>query len=89
MFQMKLSAGSIKHSVTVSAIIAGIALTTLLIGIPTMLNEVANMEKELLLHRREYIDLTNLMWHDLMNEKAQIRHIRTAYIDHEKRQCKH
>uniref|UniRef100_A0A0M3I2K0 Col_cuticle_N domain-containing protein n=1 Tax=Ascaris lumbricoides TaxID=6252 RepID=A0A0M3I2K0_ASCLU len=65
---------AMRWSATVSASVAGIALLSLLIAFPTVMNEIATMEEELALHRSEFIAMSNEMWDDLLTQSTIIRH---------------
>ena len=75
----------LRSSITISASVAGLAFVALIVSIPTMLQEVANMEAELALERQEYLDLSNVMWKELMQQGDEIRQSRSAMRP--KRQC--
>ena len=74
-----------KSSVTVAATLSGFAFLALIIGIPTVLQDVANMENELALQRAEYLEMSNIMWKELMNQGDEIRVARS--VNRNRRQC--
>uniref|UniRef100_A0A914YPW4 Nematode cuticle collagen N-terminal domain-containing protein n=1 Tax=Panagrolaimus superbus TaxID=310955 RepID=A0A914YPW4_9BILA len=61
-----------KSSITIAASLAGLAFISLMVGIPMLLQEVANMEAELAHERQEYLDISNIMWKELMKQGNEI-----------------
>uniref|UniRef100_A0AC35GE55 Nematode cuticle collagen N-terminal domain-containing protein n=1 Tax=Panagrolaimus sp. PS1159 TaxID=55785 RepID=A0AC35GE55_9BILA len=64
----------IRSSVSAAATIAGLAFVALIVGVPTLLQEVANMEAELAKERQEYLDISNIMWKELMHQGSEIQY---------------
>jgi hypothetical protein len=80
---------SLKASVTTAASLAGIALLALAVGLPMMLNQMALLETEMAIERQVYIDMSNSMWNNLMEQGQEIRQARAAgFNTRERRQCK-
>ncbi|KAE9551327.1 hypothetical protein FO519_005442, partial [Halicephalobus sp. NKZ332] len=69
---------STKSSITVAATLSGLAFIALLVGVPTVLQDVANMEVELALEREEYLEMSNTMWKELMQQGDEIRVTRSV-----------
>jgi cell division protein FtsX len=77
-----------KSSVTAAAIFAVISFVTLLIGVPLMLNDMAQLESELAQQRQIHLDMANTMWSTIMEQKEVTRKERaTDYADRQRRQC--
>lgn len=78
-----------RSTVTAAASLAGIAFIALLIGVPMMLNDVANLETELGHQRENFIELSNRMWKELMSQSEQTRLARDASNQayRQRRQC--
>ncbi|KAI6204252.1 Cuticle collagen sqt-1 [Aphelenchoides besseyi] len=68
----------LKTSVTTAASLAGVALLALAVGLPMMLNEMTLLETEMAAQRQVYIDMSNAMWTDLMDQNREIRVARSA-----------
>lgn len=82
--------GGTRSTVTAAASLAGIAFISLIIGVPMMLNDVGNLETELRQQHHNYMELSNRMWKELMNQSEQTRVARAknAQSKRERRQCK-
>lgn len=77
-----------RSSITTAAVLSGLAFIALIVGMPTMLQDVANMEAELALERQQYLEMSNGMWKELMQQSDDIiRVVRSVRRD--RRQCKH
>uniref|UniRef100_A0AC35GEL3 Nematode cuticle collagen N-terminal domain-containing protein n=1 Tax=Panagrolaimus sp. PS1159 TaxID=55785 RepID=A0AC35GEL3_9BILA len=76
----------IRSSVSAAATIAGLAFVALIVGVPTLLQEVANMEAELAKERQEYLDISNIMWKELMHQGSEIQYSHSS--NRPKRQCR-
>lgn len=76
---------SLKTTVTTAAGLSGIALLALAVGLPIMLNQMAILESEMAIERQVYIDMSNSMWNNLMDQGKEIRQARSI---RERRQCK-
>uniref|UniRef100_A0AAF5RU29 Nematode cuticle collagen N-terminal domain-containing protein n=2 Tax=Wuchereria bancrofti TaxID=6293 RepID=A0AAF5RU29_WUCBA len=63
---------------TVAASICGIAFIVLIVIFPVILNDIAQMEEELTLHRDQYQTLSNTIWYYLMQESDQLRLTRSV-----------
>lgn len=57
----------------IAASASGIALVALIVIFPSLLNEIAQVEEELIVHREEYQALSNKIWHHLMEQSQQLR----------------
>lgn len=78
----------LKASVTTAASLAGIALLALSIGLPMMLNQMAILESEMAIERQLYIDMSNSMWSNLMEQGQEVRQARSAgFHNRQRRQC--
>uniref|UniRef100_A0A914Y8M8 Nematode cuticle collagen N-terminal domain-containing protein n=1 Tax=Panagrolaimus superbus TaxID=310955 RepID=A0A914Y8M8_9BILA len=62
-----------RTSITAAATVACLAFVALIVGVPTLLQEVANMEAELAQERQEYLDISNIMWKELMLQGNEIQ----------------
>lgn len=58
---------------TVAASVCGIAFVALIVIFPIILNDVAQMEEELILHRDQYQIMSNTIWDYLMQQSQQLR----------------
>ncbi|CAG9530339.1 unnamed protein product [Cercopithifilaria johnstoni] len=58
---------------TIAASLCGIAFIALIIIFPIILNDIAQMEEELTLHRDHYQTMSNTIWNYLMQQNQQIR----------------
>lgn len=63
---------------TVAASACGIAFIALILVFPVILNDIAQMEEELSLHRDQYQAMSNTIWNYLMKENYQLRLIRSV-----------
>ena len=52
-----------RGTVSLAALLAGIALSLLLVGVPIMLQDVANLEMRVIAQRQVYLDQTNNAWY--------------------------
>lgn len=73
--------------VTSAASMAGLALLALTVGMPMLMNDIALLETEAALEHRVYLDMSNQMWTELMDQDSSLRVARQAV--RERRQCKH
>lgn len=58
---------------TIAASVCGIAFVALIVIFPVILNDIAQMEEELTLHRDQYQTMSNIIWHYLMQQSQQLR----------------
>uniref|UniRef100_A0A915E6H3 Nematode cuticle collagen N-terminal domain-containing protein n=1 Tax=Ditylenchus dipsaci TaxID=166011 RepID=A0A915E6H3_9BILA len=71
---------STRNSVTAAASLAGIAFVALLVGVPVMLNDLGNLETQLAQQHKNYMDMSNKMWKELMDQGEKTRMDRSAYV---------
>jgi TctA family transporter len=74
-----------RTTVTVAASLAGLSFVSLLIGVPMILNDVANLEEEVAQQRQTYLDTSNRMWRELM-EQGETTRVQRSTFDAERRQ---
>uniref|UniRef100_A0A914HMA6 Protein kinase domain-containing protein n=1 Tax=Globodera rostochiensis TaxID=31243 RepID=A0A914HMA6_GLORO len=60
-------------ALTTAAILAITSFGAILIGVPLMLNDVANLQSELAQKSQVYMDMSNNMWRDIMTQGEQSR----------------
>uniref|UniRef100_A0A915Q087 Nematode cuticle collagen N-terminal domain-containing protein n=1 Tax=Setaria digitata TaxID=48799 RepID=A0A915Q087_9BILA len=58
---------------TFAASVCGMAFVVLIIMIPVILKDIAQIEDELALHRSQYQTMSNTIWQYLMQESSQLR----------------
>uniref|UniRef100_A0A1I7V6H8 Nematode cuticle collagen domain-containing protein n=1 Tax=Loa loa TaxID=7209 RepID=A0A1I7V6H8_LOALO len=63
---------------TLAASVCGIAFVALIVIVPVILNDIAQIEEELTLHRDQYQIMSNTIWHYLMQQSQQLRLTRSV-----------
>lgn len=59
-------------TVTVAVILSVISLSAILVGVPLMLNDLVNLQLEFGLKSQAHLDMSNVLWRDIMKEVATI-----------------
>ncbi|TMS39648.1 hypothetical protein L596_006139 [Steinernema carpocapsae] len=68
----------LKWWVRTAAALAGTAFIALVVTIPVLINDVTIMEEELALQRVEYMEMSNVMWDELMTQNKEIKYVRAT-----------
>ncbi|KAH7724057.1 nematode cuticle collagen domain-containing protein [Aphelenchoides avenae] len=69
---------STKQSVNFAASLAGVSFIAALFGIATIFSDIADLESELSRHQSYYLNVSNTMWKELMDQSEEIRIAHTA-----------
>lgn len=77
---------STRRSVSAAAALSGLAFTALIVGLPMILNDLANLESEFAVERELYREMSNKMWRELMEQEEDIKV--TQASRRQRRQCK-
>ncbi|KAH7676175.1 nematode cuticle collagen domain-containing protein [Aphelenchoides avenae] len=64
---------STKQSVNFAASLAGVSFVAALFGIATIFSDIADLESELSRHQSYYLNVSNTMWKELMDQSEEIR----------------
>uniref|UniRef100_A0A1I7Z1T7 Col_cuticle_N domain-containing protein n=1 Tax=Steinernema glaseri TaxID=37863 RepID=A0A1I7Z1T7_9BILA len=68
----------LKWWVRAAAALAGTAFVALVITVPVLMNDVTLMEEQLALQRVEYLEMSNVMWEELMAQEQEIKYTRVS-----------
>ncbi len=72
---MTASFGGLNFSAALAAALSGVAALVVAISLPMVLQEITGIEYELSMERARYADMSNKMWHDLMEQSRELNNL--------------